>query len=528
MNIFEDLIEELKDENLIEKTVIETSKAETDAKKLKAEELESKNYSVAETVETAQIPIDEPETIDSTESIGDESSNEVEIEEIVQPEEPIDEAEFYRRRAINEIDFLQIVEHVFAGVEREQLKIVPNTYDDLKVKTFLHTFLQISQNGDSAAQADAQFKLLQETESWHSSLALRDMRVLTANLRRFCETSRPPLSSPALIALARFYRNSPYSEQVRSKFDLIVTRLFSKEDESRREMVFTRVELVAHIKELYAEWSSVPMYSTEADDAQLTQTVAQFEEFISEAEAIETFDDLINNNFYNRLRVFKESTNEDFYAPEITAIAVETNVRVGNCYIELLNREKEKGNDANLKEKYGLAHDQAISEATGKTVSLIELLKQKKPEPSIVAEKAFVPIEHAPVKEKVVEKVVVTKTSGVAKWIIAALVLTIILGGVYFITTSNAPKQGDVSIAPKMNLGNSMLKEYLEEARIQDETLNGIVLPAWAKLSDDKKKEVLKQTLILGGEKGYKKVELKNKEGKTVGTAEGENISVAY
>ena len=79
---------------------------------------------------------------------------------------------------------------------------------------------------------------------------------------------------------------------------------------------------------------------------------------------------------------------------------------------------------------------------------------------------------------------------------------------------------------PKMNLENSMLKEFLREARIKEGTLHGITSPEWEKLSDEKKKEVLKQTLILGTEKNFKKVELVDEKGKAVGSAEGGEILI--
>jgi len=57
-----------------------------------------------------------------------------------------------------------------------------------------------------------------------------------------------------------------------------------------------------------------------------------------------------------------------------------------------------------------------------------------------------------------------------------------------------------------MNLENSMLKRFLQEARIREGTVNGTVSPAWEKLPEEKKKEVLKQTLSLGAEKNFQKV----------------------
>lgn len=512
MNIFEDLIDELKEENLLEETVIETSRAKENAA--------AKNDNIAK-IETAP----ETQTADVPPVELPEES------EIIQT--PLTgEAEFYRRRAMDEVAFLQIVEHVFAGVEREQLKIVPKPYADLEVKKVLHNFVQLSPDADSSERSKAEFQLMQETESWHSSLSLRDERLTTAHLRRYCETSRPPLSSPALVALARFYRNSPYSEPVRNKFDLVVTRLFSKENgKSQREMVFSRDELVKHLAELYAEWSSVPLYATEADDAEILKIAGKFESYTREADDAIGFDDLIKSDFFTRLHSFKRSTNENFYAPLITAVGIESNIRIGNRYVELLETEKKKGNVAALEDRYGFTHDSTISEATGKTFSLIELLKQRKPvpppvkvkieqrEPEAAAEKVKPPKKEA--SKETAEK---SKSN---KWlIVAAAIIVLIIAGIYLGTKSARVETKEPASKPRMNLENSMLKEYLLEARLEDGTLVGIVSPTWNHLTEEKRKDALKQMLSFGGEKGYKKVQLENKAGKTIGTAEGASILV--
>ncbi len=71
-----------------------------------------------------------------------------------------------------------------------------------------------------------------------------------------------------------------------------------------------------------------------------------------------------------------------------------------------------------------------------------------------------------------------------------------------------------------------MLKEYLQEARTENGTLIGIVSPTWNQLTEEKRKNALKQMLSFGSEKGYKKVQLENKEGKTIGTAADGSILV--
>ncbi|HLM62498.1 MAG TPA: hypothetical protein VK308_16980 [Pyrinomonadaceae bacterium] len=495
MNIFENLIEDLKEENLLEETVIRTGGS-------------------PDTVKTEAAPIDEPAANPAAEA---------------QPAAPLDETEFRRKRATDEVAFLQIVEHVFAGVEREQLKIVPKTYDDLKIKKTLHNFLQISPDADLSERSKAEFQLMQEIESWHWSLTQRDERLTAAHLRRYCETSRPPLSSAALMALAKFYRNSPHSEPVRNKFDLVVTRIFSNEnDAGQRDMVFNRGELASHLAELYAEWSSVPLYSTEADDAEILEIVRKFESYAEYADAAIDFDDLIKSDFFTRLHTFKRDTNENFYAPPVTAAAVETNIRIGNRYIELLESEKQQGNVISLETRYGISHDNAISEATAKTYSLIEQLKQRKPAPP-VKEKTERKPEAGKEKFKPAAEEQ-SKSSSSAKpnkWLITAAILAILVtAGIYFGTKSGAVETKNAAGKPVAASENSMSKDYLQEARVENGKLIAIVSPTWSQMTEEKRKGMLKQMLAFGSEKGYRKVQLENKEGKTIGVAADGSILV--
>lgn len=444
MNVFEDLISELKDENLIEQTVIETSRTKADFK------LSNDKYIEAETILAAESvsPLESPAAIQPPPPSYETADAPAEVISLDGNQSSANEADFYRKRAMEEVTFLQMVEAVLANVEREHLKVVPKPYNELKVKKVLHSFMQVSPDVNSPEHLQAHFLLLQETENWHSSLAGRDKHVTAASLRRYCEMSRPPLSSPALTALARFYRNSTFSESVRDKFDLIVTRLFSKEVGNCRETTFSRRELAAQIANLYADWSSVPLYSTEKDDLQISQTAQEFEEFIKEADQSESFDRLIESNFFNRLRTLKESANEDFYAPLVAAAGVEVNVRVGNRCVELLEKEKENGNASKLIEKYGLTRDDEISEVIGKTFLLTQILKRK-----AAAPQQFVP---EPQREKVASKTETAATKieakphqqfgwenygetkndlfGVNKWILAATILALLVSlGLYFL-----------------------------------------------------------------------------------------------
>ena len=264
MNIFESFIDELKEENLLEETNKESAASETkagnasgktalaDANSDKAEKNAASVQTANDTATAEAVNSGEPKkdfadfqkTVDAEKVGAPENNNRATAKEA-------DEAEFFRKRAVEEVSGLQLVEHIFSGVERQQKKTIPKPFDDLNVKKALHAFLQVFGDAKSPEHAQAEFQLMQETESWYSALSHRDKLISISHLRGFCEMAKPALSAQALVALARFYRNSPYSEAVRSKFDLIVTRLFSKDLEGeKREITFERDELITHLAEL--------------------------------------------------------------------------------------------------------------------------------------------------------------------------------------------------------------------------------------------------------------------------------------
>lgn len=542
MNIFEDLIDELKEENLLEETVIKAEKAKGDSNPPSVEISRVEMTPALQAEEIAASNLTE-----SSKKSGEENSpaakenlkNDSQFNSKIFETEPktstqsSGEAEYYRKRAVEEVAFLQMVEHVFAGIEREQMKIAPKPYDDLEAKKVLHSFLQVSGDVKSPEHAQLEFRLMQETESWYSALSHRDKRISVAHLRRYCEMARPPLSSPALIALGRFYRNSPFSEQVRSKFDLVLTKLFTKDGGGeKRNMVFSRDELIKHLNELYADWSSIPLYSTDNDEdnSEILLAALKFEDFMAETDAAENFDQLVRNDFFNRVRGFKQSTNEQFFAPLVTAAAIESNVRIGNRYVELLNKEREKGESAQLEDKYGFLHDQVISDATSKTLQLAELLKERSGKSDSNVKQKDAAKTELQSKDKTIAASSKKHKSGffgVSKWLLAATVIAVIASfSLYFWANYQSSAEKLSQNVKKVNLENSMLKEYIGDARISNETFFGIVLPSWSGLTRERKEDILKKIVAIGGDKGFKNVHLLDKEGKTAASASKENLTV--
>src|SRR5690606_26031446 len=81
------------------------------------------------------------------------------LEQLSEMEKPVSRGEFYRKRATDEMNSLQMVEHVFSAIEREHMKIAPVPFDDLKAKMALSRFMQVSDDHRSAAHVQADFDL---------------------------------------------------------------------------------------------------------------------------------------------------------------------------------------------------------------------------------------------------------------------------------------------------------------------------------------------------------------------------------
>ena len=78
----------------------------------------------------------------------------------------------------------------------------------------------------------------------------------------------------------------------------------------------------------------------------------------------------------------------------------------------------------------------------------------------------------------------------------------------------------------KVNLENSSLKDFLKSGRINGDTFYAVTLPSWDNLTNEQKEEALKKIISFGAGKGFTKVHLFDKDGKTVGFDSTEKAEV--
>ncbi|MEP6945216.1 MAG: hypothetical protein ABJA02_04810, partial [Acidobacteriota bacterium] len=564
MNIFEDLVVELKEENLLEETFIDLPKgglngesaddailsldeihiSDEPATELEPEQAGTKGISSepdeAEIELNSATPIAGPGTVESADLQFQGS------DETIQIRKAESHREFFKKRAASEMSSLKMVDAVLSAVEREHLKVVPRTYDDLEAKKALHAFMQVAEDDAGDEHKAAEFRLLNETELWCSALAERDRNISVGHLRVYCEMCKPMLSSQAMLSLARFYRNLPYSDRVRGKYDFIMTRLFSKPTGSdRRDLLFTHQQMVGHIKTLYADWSSIPLYATEDDDSSIVLTSLSFEELAVEAESAASFDDLIKSDFFGRLRMFKESIAELYFAPAVTASAVECNVRIGNIYVDLIDRERAKMDVDSIHQRFAELDDQTVSEAAGRSLGLLDILREKVqvvtdedpvdddpelPQESSGPQSDYETVEPSGPRETVnaIETVGsrwTTFTDGLKEnirsvnrlFLAGAFVLVAASIGLYvwanYFAEPNLPTAG----VKTLSFQGTELGEQVKTAKLSGDTLYLVAQPTFSSLGKDKQTEVLQQFSRAGNDKGWAKVVVMNPDGKTVG-----------
>lgn len=529
MNVFEDLLEELKEDNLLEETVITSRRQTAEPTAVATDSLEKQDLSGERLLEMPAMAVDPPTGFEGLpEAVSGEILAVYEEEDLLADvSQPPDQRELYRRRAMDEVSSLQMVEHVLSGIEREHMKMSPQSFDDLAVKKALHNYLQVTADINSEEHSSAEYALMSETEKWYTALSARDANISVANIRRFCENSRPVLSSQALMALARFYRNAPFSEPVRGKFDFVMTRLFSRDTgDNRRKLLFGHNEMVGHIRTLYSNWASLSLINASDEEQGLAASLIRFEDFSKEATSAPNFDTLIASDFFNRLRLFKEETADIFLETPIVAAAIDANVRIGNRFVDLILAEREQLDANKIEEKYGYTYDTIVSNTTSKTLLLVDILRdedledeESSAEQQLSQNSTEISFERAPVEER--------RSFAVNKWLLLVTILAVALSvGGYFWAESSADTTSSVEQADTFSLAGSGAEEYVQQSNSSSETVYAIMKTTWEGLSEDEKKAVLRKAYDFAVERRMTQVNFMNERGRTVGYASQDSLDI--
>jgi hypothetical protein len=241
------------------------------------------------------------------------------------------------KRAGDQAVQLRIVERFLSEIERRLLKTTPQIFDIERLKTALQILKTLSGDDDIDECLEAEFRLDEEFRNWSELIVDRDQKIETYHFRRLCDSTQQPLEDDIFIALAKFYRELDLTASSQSKFDLSITRLFTRPAaDGRRETRCLRSDIVKRLKGLFAS-PEVLSSRNEVGDA-----VTAVDAFIDEALGFVEFEDLVRSNIFDRYRVFKRELGYLFFEPEVLGAAVECNVVVGNVFDGLLRSADEQ------------------------------------------------------------------------------------------------------------------------------------------------------------------------------------------
>jgi len=294
------------------------------------------------------------------------------------------------------------------------------------------------------------------------------------------------------------------------------------------------MEMIGHIKTLYSNWSSISYHAAEDHQADIDLAVDRFDTLATSFESAKTFDELLQADVFQTIRSYKEQCIELFYVPDVTAAAIDCNVKLGNKYVELIFRERARYGIESVEEKYGFTYDQAASNATGKTLLLGELLHEPEEDDSVAPpdrsnfeQESFDLQRSVATRSFDVQQKKRSRLFGVNKWLVLATILVaIVSGGVYLWADKFASTDSAVTTAKDINLEGTDLKVYVKTMRQSNDTIYGVVQPSWDQLSEPEQKEFLKKVLTFAQPKGAKRVNLLNQKGRTIGFASNDRLEV--
>ena len=374
---------------------------------------------------------------DETNVIGSESGNNHQISLEYQPnfqeeKKPTDSNEDYKK-TIFEISSLKTIEQLFFGVEQEQLKLNSIPYDTVAINMALLGFQKGSVEDEE--------KVYSEIENWQSYLLDRDEQISLKDLRVYCETTTPRLSSRALLTLAEFYQNVS-----RSKFEMLLTRTFSQEDEEseRRHLYCDNEEITHHLKEI----------CTELTDVTVAGKMDLLKKFGEDLDEIEGINGMLATDYFGRYQLFKQELSDLFYDPRILGLIVQNNVLIGNHFVTLVEKERAAGSRSNIfnKESFGIVFEESISEVVCKTFNLDKIKanslkpERKKTEKQVQIEQHKAELRAKAQQTRTQNKIQQTEESGggrAVKMIFLCLVLTAIIVGIGYFMLGGGLLDGD-------------------------------------------------------------------------------------
>lgn len=262
---------------------------------------------------------------------------------------------------VGQIGSIKTLDQIFFGIERDQLKIQIKPFDSLTLNMALQEF----RKGNLAAKE----QVFDEILKWQDYLLERDENIGLKDLRIHCETAKPALNSKALLTLGEFYQNVS-----RTKFEMLLTRVFSKLTENaQRRLLVETADIEQHIVNIFSKNDQ----QSEDQNAR-NEVILKLQHFRTEASECESFSGMLAIELITRYSQYKKELGPEFNDSKILTYIIESNVIIGNRFIKLLVREKSSpGNiDFEDKNRFGIKFEDEVSETFCHTILLDNIVAE--------------------------------------------------------------------------------------------------------------------------------------------------------
>jgi hypothetical protein len=251
-------------------------------------------------------------------------------------------------------------------------------------------------------------------------------------------------------------------------------------------------------------------------------------EFASEAESFGSLEGMLKADLFERARQAKEDLSEMFFAAEITAAGIDCNLRIGNKFVDLVHAERDVTSIEGIEEKYGYSYDQIISDAAGKTLELLEILKN---EPEAESEKGSaeqkLQKDPASPSKKIEEPSRSFAFLRVNKWLLAATIVIACLSvGLYFWADNYEESESIATVASDFDFSDSGVEKYLKSSKRTTETVYGQTTAEWDLLEEKTQKQILQNAYKSASTRGVKKIQFTNGKGRTVGFVSADRLDI--
>lgn len=444
----------------------------------------------------------------------------------------------------NEVNSLQIVDYIFSSIEKKKNSHYPQKFDIGALKKRVKRLIDSKGIKNGAEELIQEESIVnEEIARWCVLLTQRDKGITGVDLMLYCEQSKPPLNTQALLSLIRFYLELPFSETIRVKLDVLMTRLFSfNVKKGKRQLSHSPNEIKLKLEEYYESFPNAPNFSEE-EQRKLKVAVEKFREFVSIAQNSRDLDALISSKLHEEIIRFKQQLGEDFLEPSVLAAAIECNVLVGNIYTDLLLQKKDLADVTDVSMKYPVLGQQTFLEAVVHNINSPDLFDSNT---EAIDSKEITDGKETDLelqirlnskKAKKVRKSANTSKTKVAmlefsskiehKWLIAVLAISVLLGIALYGYVEFFSSDVKKAAAQPISLENTEFKEYIKIGKINNELFVGVVTDKWAQLSEDEKRKLVEKLLTLGKSQQFSKVYLLNNNGLTVASGADSNIEIS-